>query len=256
MAKPTLLPLLLVLFIHTHISLAHLVSSKFPGCGFEWYHPKCGYECYNSISGAMLNCTVDSSNDMSGMAMSKMTTSATSYATDPSFLKTLAYCMNTTCVGESSVPAWKIEKLWETEVTGDETVIPKLSFTTLSHISHVVCWLWLNLSLLCIANQRLPASIALIIINWMYNDLGGANENYLIRNFFNAMGFLAFQVGATKVACGAASQSMLMVDSGCSLPQLSSSARYPFKTYMTRKVTRHAAGRPPPSFWVICWRDR
>jgi len=119
-----------------------------------------------------------------------------------------------------------------------------------ANLPYVVLWTWANLLLLCLANQRLPesiaedainkpwrplpsrritprqsgrlllisipvvffackyylggteASLALMVFNWMYNDIGGANENYILRNIFNALGFVAFQIGATEVACG------------------------------------------------------
>lgn len=66
---------------------------------------------------------------MSDMPMSMaMSTSPACYASDTFFLTTLAYCLNTTCVGSSEVPGWKIEQFWETEVTGDSSVIPKWTY--------------------------------------------------------------------------------------------------------------------------------
>ena len=57
-----------------------------------------------------------------------MTTSATCYASDPSFLKSLAYCLDSTFVGDSAVSVWKIEEFWETAMTGDSTVSPKCTY--------------------------------------------------------------------------------------------------------------------------------
>ena len=44
-----------------------------------------------------------------------------------------------------------------------------------------------------------------IVINtllYMYNDLGGAEENFVVRNLINAAGFICYSAGATRVACG------------------------------------------------------
>ena len=45
-------------------------------------------------------------------------------------------------------------------------------------------------------------SVALMIFSYMYNDLDGANENYVIRNLLNACGLTCFSVGASVVAAG------------------------------------------------------
>ena len=45
-------------------------------------------------------------------------------------------------------------------------------------------------------------SLAMMSLTWMYNDLGGADENYIIRNLINACGFVCYSSGATIVAAG------------------------------------------------------
>ncbi|KAL3427512.1 UbiA prenyltransferase [Phlyctema vagabunda] len=112
-----------------------------------------------------------------------------------------------------------------------------------------ILWIWLNLYIFNLANQRLPNSIiedsinkpwraipsgrltatqarhllltfipvaylstfylggrnesmALMILTWLYNDLGAGDENFLIRHIANALGFCAFASGASQVACG------------------------------------------------------
>ncbi|MCJ1257383.1 hypothetical protein MMC24_005208 [Lignoscripta atroalba] len=45
-------------------------------------------------------------------------------------------------------------------------------------------------------------TVALMVMTWMYNDLGGADENYLVRNLMNVGGFVCFSSGATAVAVG------------------------------------------------------
>ena len=42
----------------------------------------------------------------------------------------------------------------------------------------------------------------MVVLTWMYNDLGGADENYLVRNIINACGFVCYSSGATLVAAG------------------------------------------------------
>ena len=48
----------------------------------------------------------------------------------------------------------------------------------------------------------LRESVALMVLTWIYNDLGAADEHYLVRHVNNALGFAAFSAGATQVACG------------------------------------------------------
>ena len=45
-------------------------------------------------------------------------------------------------------------------------------------------------------------SLALMSLTWMYNDLGGADENYIVRNLINACGFVCYSSGATTIAAG------------------------------------------------------
>ena len=45
-------------------------------------------------------------------------------------------------------------------------------------------------------------SLAMMSLTWMYNDLGGADENYIVRNLINACGFVCYSSGATIVAAG------------------------------------------------------
>ena len=43
---------------------------------------------------------------------------------------------------------------------------------------------------------------ALLLATWMYNDLGGADENFFTRNVLNAVGLSLFGAGATTIAAG------------------------------------------------------
>jgi len=119
----------------------------------------------------------------------------------------------------------------------------------LARLPKVILWVWANVLLFDIANQRLPASILedsinkpwralpshriteqqarrlllavvptvfllsfwlgggpetvlIMVLTWMYNDLGGADEVYVIRNFINGLGFVCYGSGAATVASG------------------------------------------------------
>lgn len=45
-------------------------------------------------------------------------------------------------------------------------------------------------------------TVAMMVLTWMYNDLGGADEHYNVRNLINAFGFMCYSSGATRVASG------------------------------------------------------
>lgn len=44
-------------------------------------------------------------------------------------------------------------------------------------------------------------TLVLIALTWIYNDLGGADENFLVRNLINGFAHPAYSAGATRVAC-------------------------------------------------------
>lgn len=122
----------------------------------------------------------------------------------------------------------------------------------LSQVPYVLVWLWFNLLLFNLANQRLPLSIkedrmnkpwrpipsgridanrarilifvmipvvllislalgaatpalALIALTWAYNDLGGADDNFVIRNVLNALGMSVYSSGAVIIGSGSRS---------------------------------------------------
>lgn len=43
-------------------------------------------------------------------------------------------------------------------------------------------------------------SLALMMFTWIYNDLGGSEEAYLTRNALNALGYIFFAAGSTRIA--------------------------------------------------------
>ena len=42
----------------------------------------------------------------------------------------------------------------------------------------------------------------MMVLTWMYNDLEGADENYIVRNLINCAGFMCYSSGTTIVAAG------------------------------------------------------
>lgn len=45
-------------------------------------------------------------------------------------------------------------------------------------------------------------SLLSLLLTWLYNDLEGADENYIIRNLINSLGLVCWSAGTTMVACG------------------------------------------------------
>lgn len=50
--------------------------------------------------------------------------------------------------------------------------------------------------------SNLMPCITLIFLGWCYNELGGANKSFVMRNFFNAAGYISYGYGATAIAFG------------------------------------------------------
>jgi 4-hydroxybenzoate polyprenyltransferase len=45
-------------------------------------------------------------------------------------------------------------------------------------------------------------TVLMMVLTWMYNDLEGADENYIARNLINCAGFMCYSSGTTIVAAG------------------------------------------------------
>ena len=45
-------------------------------------------------------------------------------------------------------------------------------------------------------------SLMSLLLTWLYNDLEGADDHYVIRNLINALGLVCWSAGTTIVACG------------------------------------------------------
>ena len=117
-----------------------MVSSGRPGhgligYGISMYHPLCAYTCRDVLASSMLNCseTMDMADSM-GMEMGGETTPEC-YATDDSFLQTLAGCMSDHC---QNMPIWDLEKYWMMNVAGTAVnqPLPKATYQqTLANIT-------------------------------------------------------------------------------------------------------------------------
>ena len=91
------------------ISVAqHLESYKFPGYGFAWYDPSCGFACWSALSSATLSCT--STDHSGGGGHHSSMTSPDCQANDTALLTSVAYCMNQFCPDD--VSAAKREEFW------------------------------------------------------------------------------------------------------------------------------------------------
>jgi len=93
----------------------------------------------------------------------------------------------------NSVLEDSINKPWRAIPSG------RLTPTQARHI------LLISIPIVCLSTFYLggrEASAALMILTWVYNDLGAGDENFFVRHINNALGFVAFGAGASQVACG------------------------------------------------------
>ncbi|KAF2268728.1 hypothetical protein CC78DRAFT_443184, partial [Lojkania enalia] len=67
---------------------------------------------------------------------------------------------------------------------------------------HLLLWILPAIYLVGRIFGASDSSVALMVLSYMYNDLGGANENWLFRNALNACGLSFFSLGAAQVAWG------------------------------------------------------
>lgn len=96
------------------------------------YDPDCAFACRDIFASAMLTC---SGHDHSAGAHShgQGASSPECYASDSSWLTTVANCINATC---ADAAPWKLEKFWSERITGRFTgVKPKWTYQeTLVHM--------------------------------------------------------------------------------------------------------------------------
>jgi hypothetical protein len=111
------------------VAHSHLTSNKFPGYGFAWYDPNCGFSCYNAASSTRLSCPATDSAGSHSMDMDMDMASGPStpscQAQNLPFLESMAYCMSTRC--SADVPVWKREEFWATKLISG--FVPKWTYS-------------------------------------------------------------------------------------------------------------------------------
>ncbi|KAI4244238.1 MAG: hypothetical protein L6R42_010506, partial [Xanthoria sp. 1 TBL-2021] len=117
--------LLVLAFLHILLVSSHVSTGRdghgLIGYGITMYNPLCAYTCRDVLSTSMLRCSEHTDMHMHGGMLKKremdmgVETSPECYASDNSFLRTLAYCMSTHC---QDVAIWDLEKYWNLNVAG------------------------------------------------------------------------------------------------------------------------------------------
>lgn len=94
--------------------------------GFTFYDPYCAHGCFRSFSPFMLSCSSTISAGGHSTADSIAHDLALCRASDFPYLSSIAWCIHQYC--SKDVRASKIEKFWETQITGDIKIIPDWSY--------------------------------------------------------------------------------------------------------------------------------
>ncbi|KAH8898320.1 ferric-chelate reductase [Thozetella sp. PMI_491] len=94
--------------------------------GFTFYDPYCGHGCFRSFSPYELGCSATVSPGGHTTASEAAYNLALCRASNFPYLSSIAWCMHLYCAQD--VKASTIEAFWETEITGDVSVVPKWSF--------------------------------------------------------------------------------------------------------------------------------
>ena len=98
------------------------------GYGIEMYQPNCAYACRAVLASSTLDC---SSPAMEMPGMSGMSAGASTdpecYATDDSFLQTLAWCVSSRC--KDDVPLYTLERYWLLNVAGTQKIQPNPKYS-------------------------------------------------------------------------------------------------------------------------------
>ncbi|KAH6889204.1 ferric reductase transmembrane component 4 [Thelonectria olida] len=123
---------LLLAALAATLSLAHNTNGRpghgLIGYGITMYDPPCAYACKSSVP-TVLDCP-DADHDMAGHDMGGMDMSEPSpecLATNPPYLRSLAWCIHSHCPQDTKVH--KLEKWWVLNVAGRQTVQPEPNVT-------------------------------------------------------------------------------------------------------------------------------
>lgn len=94
--------------------------------GFTFYDPYCAHGCFRSFSPFKLQCSATISPGGHTTAGDAAHNLAVCRSSDFPFLSSVAWCIHLYC--PDNVRASRIEKFWETALTGDSSVVPKWSY--------------------------------------------------------------------------------------------------------------------------------
>jgi hypothetical protein len=102
------------------------------GYGKTLYNPTCTFACRNVIRKQTLGCTPKASTENHGTAHNPVTTPPRCFVQDPSFLKTMALCVDIYCTLSDGPKIDLIEDYWAshlgTGTLGDYRYVPVLSY--------------------------------------------------------------------------------------------------------------------------------
>lgn len=100
------------------------------GYGYKLYDPICAYTCREVFSTSRLNCSEPVDPEATDEE-AEVETSPECYATDDTFLQSLAYCMSTHC---QDVALWDLEEYWSKYVADYEPnqATPKATYQQVS----------------------------------------------------------------------------------------------------------------------------
>jgi hypothetical protein len=94
--------------------------------GFYFYNPYCAHACFRSFAGFTLPCSKYISAGGHTTADMVAHNLAICRASNFPYLSSIAWCIHQFC--PDSVKASLIEGFWETEITGEATILPKWSY--------------------------------------------------------------------------------------------------------------------------------
>ncbi|KAJ4990931.1 ferric-chelate reductase [Stagonosporopsis vannaccii] len=125
-----LVSIFVTLVFHTPTVIAD--GTGLIGFGKTLYHPTCPFACRNVIRRQPLACTPTDSHENHGTAHNPVTTPPKCFVQDPTFLKTMALCIDTYCSLSDKPAPSLIEDYWAshlgTGTLGNYDYVPVLSY--------------------------------------------------------------------------------------------------------------------------------
>ncbi|KAF7557228.1 hypothetical protein G7Z17_g761 [Cylindrodendrum hubeiense] len=121
------------LFLVWNANLALADGQGLIGLGKHMYKPACAFACRGVIRSCPLSCTPEEGGDVHGMGHSTSTTPPECYTSDPSFLRTMALCIDTYCPASDAPSLSSLEDYWATHLAtgsvGSPEWKPVISYT-------------------------------------------------------------------------------------------------------------------------------